>query len=117
LRGSLTVGNHCQVTQVSPETEDGLKPAVDSITSDLKVYPPKDAATTAATEFANLPNNAFSTGFPIFFSYFDVLNQVVEDEPIEAIGPEMRGNLAAAHTGQKLVYAPTHVRPAGALDQ
>ncbi len=51
--------------------KDGLKPAVENITSKLKVYPLKDAANPAATEFVNMSNKAFNTVFPSDFSYFE----------------------------------------------
>ena len=44
--------------------ENGLGPAVENITSNLKVYPLKDAASPAETEFVNMSNRAFNTVFP-----------------------------------------------------
>ncbi len=73
----------------------GLEPAVDNITSNLKVYPLKDVAKPAATEFVNLSSNSFNTVFPSNFSYFENLNEVVQGEPIDAISPEVRGAIAA----------------------
>ncbi len=67
----------------------GLKPAVENITSNLKVYPLKDAANPVATEFVNMSNKAFNTVFPSDLCYFEALNQVIQDEPIDAISPEV----------------------------
>ncbi|WP_201063105.1 DUF1254 domain-containing protein [Thiorhodovibrio winogradskyi] len=75
--------------------KDGLKPAVENITSNLKVYPLKEAANPVATEFVNLSNKAFNTVFRSDVSYFEALNQVIQDEPIDAISPEVRGTIAA----------------------
>ena len=75
--------------------KDGLKPAVENITSKLRVYPLKDAAKPAPTEFVDMSGKAFNTVFPSDYSYFDDLNAVIQDEPIEAISPEVRGAIAA----------------------
>jgi hypothetical protein len=86
--------------------KDGLKPAVANITSNLKVYPLKDAASPAATEFVNTSNKAFNTVFPSDFRYFEYLNEVVQEEPIDAIGPEVRGAIAAIGIAKGQPFAP-----------
>lgn len=73
----------------------GLAPAVRNITTGLKVYPLKDAAHPAPTEYINVSGKAFNTIFPSDFTYFEVLNEVVQQEPIDAISPEVRGEMAA----------------------
>ncbi len=75
--------------------ENGLAPAVKNITSNLRVYPLKDAQNPAATEFVNMSNGAFNTVFPSNFSYFENLNEIVQEEPIDAISPEVRGAIAS----------------------
>lgn len=86
--------------------KDGLKPAVENITSNLQVYPLKDIANPAVTEFVNLSNKAFNTVFPSDFSYFEALNQVIQDEPIDAISPEVRGAIAAIGIVKGQPFAP-----------
>ncbi|WP_373509047.1 DUF1254 domain-containing protein [Thiocapsa sp.] len=86
--------------------KDGLKPAVENITSKLKVYPLTDAANPAATAFVNLSNKAFNTVFPSDFSYFEALNQVIQGEPIDAISPEVRGAIAAIGIVKGQPFAP-----------
>jgi len=86
--------------------KNGLKPAVTNITSNLKVYPLKDIATPAATEFVNMSNKAFNTVFPSDFSYFENLNRVIQEEPIEAINPEVRGAIAAIGIVKGQPFAP-----------
>lgn len=73
----------------------GLEPAVDNITANLRVYPLKDAATPAPTEFINVSLKAFNTVFPSDFDYFENLNEVIQNEPIDAISPEVRGAIAS----------------------
>jgi len=86
--------------------KDGLKPAVENITSKLRVYPLKDAANPATTEFVNMSNKAFNTVFPSDFSYFEALDQVLQGEPIDAISPEVRGSIAAIGIEKGKPFAP-----------
>ena len=75
--------------------KNGLEPAVKNITSGLKVYPLKEANKPAPTEFVNVSMKAFNTILPSDFSYFEYLNDIVQQEPIDAISPDVRGELAA----------------------
>tara|TARA_R110000823_G_scaffold27609_25_gene80631 strand:- start:56027 stop:57526 length:1500 start_codon:yes stop_codon:yes gene_type:complete len=84
----------------------GLKPAVENITSNLKVYPLKDAANPAETAFVDMSSKAFNTVFPSDFSYFENLNEIIQEEPIAAIGPEMRGTIAAIGIVKGQPFAP-----------
>ena len=86
--------------------KNGLKPAVENITSNLKVYPLKDAANPVSTEFVNVSNKAFNTVFPSNFSYFENLNEVIQEEPIDAISPEVRGAIAAIGIVKGQPFAP-----------
>ncbi|MEE4272257.1 MAG: DUF1254 domain-containing protein [Thermoanaerobaculales bacterium] len=75
--------------------KDGLGPAVENITSGLKVYPLKDAANPAPTEYVNVSGKAFNTIFPSDFTYFEDLDKIIQEEPIDAISPDVRGEIAA----------------------
>ena len=75
--------------------KDGLEAAVENFKSGLKVYPLKDKDNPAPTEFVNMSGRSFSTIFPSTFEYFEILNTIVQHEPIDAIGPEVRGYLAS----------------------
>ena len=75
--------------------KDGLKPAVENITSGLKIYPMKDADNPAPTAFVNMSGKAFNTVFPNTLAYFEILNEMIQREPIDAIGPEVRGAIAS----------------------
>ena len=86
--------------------KNGLKPAVENITSQLKVYPIEKAAKPAPTEFVNMSNKAFNTLFPSDFSFFENLNDVVQEEPIDAISPEARGAIAAIGIVKGQPFAP-----------
>jgi hypothetical protein len=75
--------------------KDGLKPAVENITGGLKIYPLKDAANPAPTEFVDMSGKAFNTVFPNDMGYFEILDAIIQREPIGAIGPETRGEIAS----------------------
>ncbi|MGX0879822.1 hypothetical protein ACSSV4_004536 [Roseovarius sp. MBR-154] len=84
----------------------GLEPAVKNITANLKVYPLKDAENPAETAFENVSNKAFNTVFPSDYSYFEILDRIVQEEPIAAIGPEARGAIAAIGIVKGKPFAP-----------
>jgi hypothetical protein len=73
----------------------GLEPAVENISSNLKVYPLKDAANPAPTAYVNVSGKAFNTVFPSDFTYFENLNKIVQEEPVDAISAEVRGAIAS----------------------
>jgi hypothetical protein len=85
---------------------NGLEPAVENILTHLRVYPLKDAAGPAETEFVDMSNRAFNTVFPSDFSYFENLNEVIQEEPIEAISPEVRGAIASIGIVKGQPFAP-----------
>ncbi|MGB8712506.1 MAG: DUF1254 domain-containing protein [Onishia taeanensis] len=84
----------------------GLEPAVKNITSGLKIYPLKDAAQPATTEFVDMSGKAFNTVFPNDLEYFEILNNIIQREPIDAIGAEMRGAIAAIGIVKGQPFAP-----------
>ncbi len=73
----------------------GVAPAVENIKSKLKIYPLAKADNPPATEFINISGKSYSTIVHQDISFFEDLNRLVQVEPVEAIGPEMRGQLAA----------------------
>ncbi len=53
-----------------------------------------------------MSGKAFNTVFPSDFSYYENLNQIIQDEPIDAIGPEVRGAIAAIGIVKGKPFAP-----------
>ncbi len=86
--------------------KDGLEPAVENITSGLRIYPLKDAAGPATTEFVNMSGKAFNTVFPSDFGYFENLDKIIQAEPIDAISPEVRGAIASIGIVKGQPFAP-----------
>lgn len=74
---------------------DGLAPALKNVKDHLKVYPLKSAGNPPATEFVNITGKSYNTVAPSDFSYFEALDKIVQREPIDALGSESRGSLAA----------------------
>lgn len=73
----------------------GLAPAVENIKSKLKIYPLAKADKPPATEFVNFSGKSYSTLATPDLSFFEDLNELVQVEPLAAIGPELRGQMAA----------------------
>lgn len=84
----------------------GLKPAVKNISDGLKIYPLKDAAKRPPTEFVNMSGKAFNTVFPNNLQYFEILDAMIQREPINAIGPEVRGAIASIGIVKGKPFAP-----------
>ena len=74
---------------------DGLAPALKNIKDHLRVYPLSAASKPPATEFVNISGKHYNTIAPGDYSYFEALNTIIQREPIDALGSEARGTLAA----------------------
>lgn len=57
--------------------------------------PLRDAANPPSTEYVNVSGRSFNTVFPNDLQYFETLNAIIQREPIGAIGPEVRGEIAS----------------------
>jgi len=75
--------------------QNGLEAAVDNFTKGLKIYPLKDKDNPAPTELVNMSGRSFSTIFPSTLKYYEILNTIIQEEPIDAIDPEVRGEIAS----------------------
>jgi hypothetical protein len=73
----------------------GLAPAVANINDGLKIYPLSKVANPPATEFINWSPKSYNTVAGRGLKFYEDINQVVQEEPIDAIDPEVRGTLAA----------------------
>jgi hypothetical protein len=73
---------------------EGLEAGAKNMTSGIRIYPLKDAAKPAPTTFINMSGKSFNTLFPNTLAYYEHLNQIIQDEPIDAIDPAQRGAIA-----------------------
>jgi hypothetical protein len=82
------------------------KPGVDNIKQRLRIYPLAQAANPPATAFVNVSGKAFNTIHAMDFSYFEEVNEVVQEEPSDAIDPETLGLLASIGIVKGTPFAP-----------
>jgi hypothetical protein len=85
---------------------NGLEAGAKNMTSGIKIYPLKDAASPAPTTFINLSGKSLNTLFPNTLDYYEFLNAVVQDEPLDAIDPSQRGAIATVGIVKDKPFAP-----------
>ena len=73
---------------------EGLEAGAKNMTSGIRIYSLKDAAKPTPTTFINMSGKSFNTLFPNTLAYYEHLNQIIQDEPIDAIDPAQRGAIA-----------------------
>jgi hypothetical protein len=74
----------------------GVKEAAERIKNNLKVYPLAKQDNPPKTEFTNMSGLAdYKTIPPNNFSFFESLNKLIQEEPIEFLDPVTRGQIAA----------------------
>jgi hypothetical protein len=83
-----------------------LKPAVDGIKKNLRIYPLSQAANPPATKFINGSGVEVNTVHSNDFGYFEELNEVVQEEPSEALDPERLGLFASIGIEKGKPFAP-----------
>jgi len=71
------------------------KPAVDSIKKTLKVYPLGKDASASKVTFVDGSGKEMNTIHANNFQFFEEINQLVQEEPVEAMDVETLGTLAA----------------------
>ncbi|MGC2766029.1 MAG: DUF1254 domain-containing protein [Candidatus Acidiferrum sp.] len=86
--------------------DKGLQAAAENMTSGIRIYPLKDAAKPAPTTFTNLSGKSFNTLFPNTLAYYEHLNQIIQDEPLDAIDPSQRGAIATIGILKGKPFAP-----------
>jgi hypothetical protein len=86
--------------------DKGLEAGAANMTSGIKIYPLKDAAQPAATTFTNLSGKSFNTLFANTLEYYEHLNQIIQDEPLDAIDPVQRGTIATIGIVKGKPFAP-----------
>jgi hypothetical protein len=85
---------------------NGLEVGAKNMTSGIKIYPLRDATSPAPTTFTNLSGKSVNTLFPNTLAYYEYLNAVVQDEPIDAIDPTQRGAIATIGIIKGKPFAP-----------
>ncbi|HEX8946572.1 MAG TPA: DUF1254 domain-containing protein [Gemmatimonadaceae bacterium] len=83
-----------------------VRAAADSVKDGLRIYPLADATDPSETRFVNISGAAFNTIHANDASFFDEVVPVVQEEPLEATDPEIRGLLAAIGIQKGKPFAP-----------
>jgi hypothetical protein len=71
------------------------KPGVESVKKTLKIYPLADAANPAPVKFANASGIPSNFVFPGDYGFWELLNQVIQEEPSAGSDPTTLGLFAA----------------------
>jgi hypothetical protein len=71
------------------------KPGVESVKKTLKIYPLADAANPAPVKFANASGIPSNFVFPGDYSFWELLSQVIQEEPSEGSDPTTLGLFAS----------------------
>jgi hypothetical protein len=88
------------------KVDGDLKPGVESIKEHLRIYPLAQAKNPPETKFINGSGVELNTVHSNDFSYFEELNQVVQEEPSEALDPERLGLFASIGIEKGKPFAP-----------
>jgi hypothetical protein len=83
-----------------------FKPAIANIKKFAKVYLLSQAANPPINEFVDVSSKAFSTVAPGDFQFWELLNQVVQSEPVESLDPVTLGFYAAMGIEKGKPFAP-----------
>jgi hypothetical protein len=83
-----------------------LRSTSNSIKNQYKVYALRDAANPPEMKFVNISGQYFNTIPATDASFYEHVAQVVEEEPLEAVEPEMRGLLATIGIRKGKQFAP-----------
>jgi hypothetical protein len=82
------------------------KPGVDNIKQKLRIYPLAQASHPPKTTFINVSGKPFNTIHSMDYSFFEEVNEVVQEEPNEAMDPETLGLLASIGIEKGKAFAP-----------
>ncbi len=82
------------------------KPAVAGIRQHLRVYPLSAAGRPPANEFVNLSGVPANTIHANTLKFFEEVNQIIQEEPPEAYGPDMMGYFASIGLEKGKPFAP-----------
>ncbi len=82
------------------------KPGVDLVKKHTKVYRLADAANPPAMKFVNVSGKAFCTVAPADYAFWELLNQVVQEEPSESLDQIRLGFYASIGIEKGKPFAP-----------
>jgi hypothetical protein len=83
-----------------------IKPAVESLKKNLRIYPLTQSKNPPETKFINGSGVELNTVHSNDFGFFEELNEVVQEEPSEALDPERLGLFASIGIEKGKPFAP-----------
>jgi hypothetical protein len=86
--------------------EGAPQPAVANIKQHMRIYPLEQRESPPEQKFVNLSGREFNTIHAVDFSFFEEINQVVQEEPTETVDPELLGLLASIGIEKGKPFAP-----------
>ena len=86
--------------------EGDAKPAVASMKANTRIYPLADRDNPPEQEFVNLSGMEFNTIHANDFTFFEEVNTVIQEEPVDSVDPELLGLLAAIGIEKGQPFAP-----------
>jgi len=101
---SRTYGHWC-FFRVFIESGD-MKSAVDYAKQNYRAYPLALAENPPAMNFLNISGEFINTVHSNNFLFYEEVNQVVQEEPLDAVDPEVRGLLASIGIQKGKPFAP-----------
>jgi hypothetical protein len=82
------------------------KPGVDEVKKLTRIYPLSNAANPPAMKFVNISDKVMNTIAPADYSSWEVLNQIVQEEPSESLDPVTLGFFASIGIEKGKQFAP-----------
>ena len=83
-----------------------IKPAIESLHKNTRIYPLAQAAKPPANSFVNVSNRDFCTVAPADYRFWELLNDVVQNEPAESSDPVTLGFFASIGIEKGKPFAP-----------
>jgi hypothetical protein len=83
-----------------------IKPAIESLRKNTRIYPLSQAANPPANTFVNVSDRDFCTVAPADYRFWELLNYVVQNEPVESCDPVTLGFFASIGIEKGKPFAP-----------
>ena len=83
-----------------------IKPAIESLHKNTRIYPLAQAANPVANTFVNVSGRDFCTVAPADYRFWELLNHVVQNEPVESCDPVTLGFFASIGIEKGKPFAP-----------
>lgn len=83
-----------------------IKPAIESLKKLTRIYPLAQAGNPPENTFVNISGREFSTVAPADYKVWELLNQVVQGEPVESLDPVTLGFFASIGIEKGKPFAP-----------